>query len=784
MLSQNELAQQMIQQLRVLDPSVSCSVGTPERKILDTVAQALSDSQIDFSILGKALNLDTKVGSDLENFLALFGFARQQGTYSTGIIQFSRVTPSTVDLTIPRGTQIAASVDTTRDGFRPIFLTTSDAFLLTGETTAIAPIRSIQTGSVNNVPANTATALVGTSEIFGITAATNPSPTTGGQNTEQDEAFKIRFKNTVFRNLSGTEDQYLALSVSTSFSTKANVVGPISRYREYVQIPDRDDASAYEVNGVPPAETGNGAANEFTTALSTIPYSKHTYTTVPNFVSNGKQGIETLFYTEGIDFQVNTIPPRKNKGDAYRLAITGRGDDPITEDITRYQPNVTFYNVYEGEDDTIETLRPGDVVLFEHSYTSAASRNDDSRNVSNCVDVFIDGSNKVLATSVIPRPSAGANRFIDSPSGKLHFDNFRRVGEPEHRPILGNVFTPLFFSPIEDLPNTITTDDGTTYLKGVHYWALIDNTELNGTVRSRTGIEWNSFTKGIASESELVPSSFTGPTIVNPATGIDAISVDRYTYDRNIIDLQVALEGSKQITTDALAHKADIVYLKFDLTVMYNSGFTPSLVNQAISDSLDFFLKRQQFGATIQLSDILQAVHDTPGVDNVRWSNEIDQTLDRVIQTNTLGLPRAGGITEQTLVGVGVVKERQQFYITGEPEGGTYQIKHATNTSAPIPYNANAATIAGALVGFPFARTSGNGTPQAPYAVEFISGGPQGNLIEVIPDLMGGPQIHNTDFFLQDNELPALPTDTQDGDTLPGLIIRPRAQSTWARGGR
>ena len=37
-VSQRELALQMIAQLRVLDPSISVEVGTPERKIIDTVA--------------------------------------------------------------------------------------------------------------------------------------------------------------------------------------------------------------------------------------------------------------------------------------------------------------------------------------------------------------------------------------------------------------------------------------------------------------------------------------------------------------------------------------------------------------------------------------------------------------------------------------------------------------------------------------------------------------------------------------------------------------------------
>jgi hypothetical protein len=50
-LTQSQIALQMLAQFRRLDPSVSAEVGTPERKILDTVAQSLSDSQLDLSAL-------------------------------------------------------------------------------------------------------------------------------------------------------------------------------------------------------------------------------------------------------------------------------------------------------------------------------------------------------------------------------------------------------------------------------------------------------------------------------------------------------------------------------------------------------------------------------------------------------------------------------------------------------------------------------------------------------------------------------------------------------------
>src|SRR3954468_8757299 len=100
-LTQAQLATQMLAQLRLLDPSVSAEVGTPERKIIDTVAQALADAQVDLPQLAGALDVDAKYGASLDRFLSLFGFGRRMPTYATGIITFSRSSPSTMPIRIP-----------------------------------------------------------------------------------------------------------------------------------------------------------------------------------------------------------------------------------------------------------------------------------------------------------------------------------------------------------------------------------------------------------------------------------------------------------------------------------------------------------------------------------------------------------------------------------------------------------------------------------------------------------------------------------------------------------
>jgi hypothetical protein len=653
-ITQRELALQMLAQLRVLDPSVSAEVGTPERKIIDTVAQALSDAQIDLTQLSGALDIDSKFGSTLDNFLALFGFGRQEAVRATGFVTFGRNIPSTMDIRVPVGTQVMAgpaALDELGHGFVPYYETTFEVTLPAGQTSIVAPVRAVVAGAASNVAANQVTQQVGT-PVYGITEINNDNPITGGADREDDDAYKVRFKNTVFRNLAGTQDQYMALAAATAFTTKANVVGPISRYREYVQIPLEDDSQPYNVDPAPDStgETGNGNPNEWTTALSTVPYSDHTYDNVPTFVSNGKTGTQTVFYREGVDWDLNTTSFAKNRGDAYRQAhsssLPHEGMDPESPEAIN-RPNITVYNVYEGVDPRVTAPRPGDTVLFEHSYLSNASRNDYSRNVMNAVDLFIDGSNNTVASTVVPSPgvTTSGKVFVNSPTTHKYFrENYRRFGEPDIPPTAGHLFIPLFWQPVVELPPEIIVADeidSAIFYLGEHYWLVEDVTELYGTVRARNGIEWNLDAKGALSAQDGSFGARTGKKLNEFAAGL-SIDIENYIYDKNIVDLQAALDAQKQVTTDVLVHRARKRYLKLDITVMYAPGFNTNQVNAEIRSNLERFLAGQYFGNAIQLSDLLQVVHAVAGVDNVRWSSDVPGSEDaaRVAETNYGGTTR------------------------------------------------------------------------------------------------------------------------------------------------
>lgn len=800
MATQKDIAQNMIDQLRATDPAISAEIGTPERMIIDTVAQAMAEAQIDLNMLQGAFDVDAKLGTDLDAFLSLFGFGRQQGAQATGYVKLGRSTTAPADIRISAGTQLLARAAGTNDT-DVIFYTTSSAVLSSNATSVIVPIASQVAGVIGNVDANKITEAYN-APIVGITTINNDYATTGGLDPESDNEMKARFKATgPFRNLSGTESQYLATAIST-LAKKATVIGPVTRYKEYIQVPAVDDASNYE--GV----SGNGAVGQFTTALSVNKNAKYIYDNVPYHLTNDANYPST-HYKQDIDFVMNFTGTAKNRGDAYREYSTGVEISP-TSIAAANRPSITLTNVWNSTDLTSKpttTVAPGDVLLSEYSYLSNASRNDYNRGILNCVDVYVNNNDYKLDSAVIARPGINipVMLFTETATSAFYIDNFRRVNEPEHRPVAGNIFTPLFNQPAIDVPETISLSD-TTYYKGIHYWAVEDVTAIGGTIRARNGIEWSSTIRGasnvdsktgpytgqsilqsniespltsltaqatyvattttvttttskiigsagasspkpgmtitglnIPSDTIITAVSYSSPTytltinktttnsstisdglvqigypikssasnesfnssgtaiivpnnkewpssgtvVVNnehinynsidktgnvgekPSSSLystslssinsvaltnltrasdntliaahnigsgvtikhnpvdNYVNVDQYTFDNNIYTLQGALEGVKQVTTDVLAHKAKVRYFKPDITLMYATGTNTSQVKESIRQSLLTYFENQYFGSTIQLSDILQTIHNTVGVDNVKWSKDL-----------------------------------------------------------------------------------------------------------------------------------------------------------------
>lgn len=532
-----DISQAIRAQLKVLDPSISAEPLTPERKIIDTVAEVVAEATIDQYILNYQYDIDTKVGSDLDKFISLFGFSRQRGRRSTGFVTFSRATPADRDILIAAGTQVVKPA--TSVTAPSIFFTTASVVLPLGSTSVEAPIESSSDGVLGNVAANTILGF-GPGLPNDISEVTNENATTGGTEEESDAELRVRFKNTIFRNIAGTQDQFLALAIASRYSHKANVIGPISRFIEYVQVP-----AGFVIT-------------------SQIPYTKYTYD-FDYYLTNGVLDAEVFYDPAGVDYTFSDAEP----------------------------PTITI-------DDTT-TLPVGTVLLLEHSYCSSNSRNDPANDVLNYVDVYVSGQNVTEALEGARFPGS-ANDFNNTSSSPFYASNFKRV-ETDVVPTIGHRFQGLLWQPVISLPETIVIGDD-TFHEGSDYWLVKDITVYKNSKRARNGIEWSA-----------------------TALGAIAASADftlTYNFDKLPIQLNELMDMHKQITTDVLVHSASERYFVVNLIVMYTPGYDVTAVNTAITTALTDFMERLNFGTFVQMADLVDVVHDVPGVDNVRLAMPSD----------------------------------------------------------------------------------------------------------------------------------------------------------------
>lgn len=422
-----DISNAMRTSLRVLDPDIATEPLTPERKIIDTVADIIAESEVDTFIQNYQYDIDTKTGADLDKFVALFGFARQGGRAATGTVTFSRLTDSTTDIIIPAGTQIVKPASSVANAV--VFQTTTDATIYVGTTSADAPIECTVVGEVGNVPANSITAL-STIGGTGISDVTNADPTSGGSAIEADADLRVRFKNTIFRNIAGTKDQFLALAIASRFANKANVIGPTSRFIEFLQIT-------------------SGAAT------SIIPYSKFTYN-FDYWLTDGNYTSETFYLPNGSDYTFTS------------------GTTP------NFTPTITVNNA--------TNLPNGKIVLLEHTYTSKNSRNVPGSSVMNYVDVYVSGDDDTSATEACVFPSS-ANNFVSTTSSTFYNQNFLRTATGVV-PTVGNRLQILMWQPATILPSQITVGT-TTYNLNTDYWLVRDISLNKGSRRAWNGIEWS-----------------------------------------------------------------------------------------------------------------------------------------------------------------------------------------------------------------------------------------------------------------------------------------------------
>lgn len=661
MWQQDEISQRVRDALYLLDPEISVEPGTPERKIVDAISSVLAEVQVDGFIQNYTFDIDTKFGQDLDDFVSIFGFARQAARRATGYVTFSRQTPAPAPVLIPVGTLVSAPATSVSPEIT--YRTVSDAVIGTNQSTVKVLVEAVIAGSIGNMSTGKVTSVNGVS-VSNVSSVINNSPISGGTDQEADADLKVRFRNTVFRNIAGTLDQFLAIALSSEQSNRAIVIGPVSRFSEYVQIPldgNIDSSNPYAKYIYPHnyflSSDGTDSAAIF---IPDIDYTWGTATTlsggkaplvrvtnvanyagteVPVASTNGTgllvgdnlQWGYTYVYSSGgesgLSTASNVYSPQNESviltnvglgtGTAF---VNDLGGTPIARNIYRYQDSAWGLVGTLNDNSTAsyvdnsfatglappsKTLSANSILYLEHEYISTNSRNyiDDLGDTSilNKVDVYASGQDSEAASDIVTGPG---NKFSSDTTSKYYFANYERLSgsvAPNY-PSTSNLFIQLNWTPVLTVPDQIIVN-GITYNKDFDYWRVRDITTLRNSVRARDGLEISA-SMGTAISGNSFPIS--------------------YTFNKLPLLTQEIIDRHKQVGQDVLVHEAKYRYFKVNLVIIYRSGFSKSSVDQEISFALTTFFESQKFGAVIQPGDILQVVYKISGVETARFADSFD----------------------------------------------------------------------------------------------------------------------------------------------------------------
>ena len=156
-------------------------------KLLEDIAAEFYSLELQMEAVYNAGYLNTATGDNLDEVVAIFGLTRKSATPSEGVVTFSRSTPASSDIVIPKGTRVATNP--VHDPY-VIFKTTEEKILAAGTTSIDVKVQSTGYGSDQNVASNTITEFIDT--ITGIEAVTNAEATTGGTDKESDPSLRYR----------------------------------------------------------------------------------------------------------------------------------------------------------------------------------------------------------------------------------------------------------------------------------------------------------------------------------------------------------------------------------------------------------------------------------------------------------------------------------------------------------------------------------------------------------------------------------------------------------------
>ena len=666
---------QLVTALNQIDPQINTMVGSPIRKVLESVAKQAAAISVNQTALADPWDLDAKSGTQLDAFAGFLGFGRRQGRKAQVSVEFLLTAPAATVISIPQGLTVS-------DGTH-LFQTLQAASIPVLSQTVSVPCEAASTGSAYNVQAYTITTVGSGLTGSQTVSCQNPQAASGGADPETDSQLRARIKATFLRNLAGTQDAYKNIALNVGNTERVTVLGPQNIWYEQETLETTSEGLGFTSNipcskftypdsGILSREGASWSNSQFTMSTSNPPQVSVTPTDGLNLddlsgssldaagqaiglsrnagsQAEGKAVIAFLYpqpsaYTlpagtilsfEGNQYKTlasSTIASQDYSGAPVPIQAvqTGMQTVPVGSILTLpNRPQFTAQCTSEvtggmapWSDSEYRTqledyyaqnlgLSAGDVVWFQHSYCSWSPRNEPAENVLNRVDVYTDGRNIQLQTLM---GQVAFTEADDTLSQSLWDSN-------GGHPVEGQMLLHIPTAPITGAPTSITVD-GATYT-AADYTLYKTQGNTRGSVQEQSWLGWN-------------------PGSTLPAAG--SFWTGSFPVNQVVSSTQTLLENNKQIGTDILAHQSHRVGLTVNLLVEIESGVNPDTTYTSIVTALSDYVDSLSYGDWVRINQLIKTVLSVSGVQDCQLNTSSENSIN---MGENIGQPLPQGI--QTL---------------------------------------------------------------------------------------------------------------------------------------
>ncbi len=291
------------------------TVGSAFRAVLEANASvALWMQWLILQVLRTA-RAATSTGADLDSWMADMSLTRLPAVSATGIVTFSRITPTLAAL-VPVGTLVRTADGTQTfsvliDTTNPAWVGASSGYVVTSGLASLdLPVAAVVPGNAGNVQAGAISLLA--SAVPGIDSVYNSSAFLNGLDAETDNAFRSRFRNFI---------------ASRSRATPAAIAYAITSIQQGLNytIQENTDPMGQPSLGQFVVTVDDGSGNPSTTLLSTVQTAIEAVRPVGSFFSVRPPNVVTADVSMLITVASDSMktPVQAVVGDAVKDYING-----------------------------------------------------------------------------------------------------------------------------------------------------------------------------------------------------------------------------------------------------------------------------------------------------------------------------------------------------------------------------------------------------------------------------------------------------------------------------